>query len=393
MIITAHTIKKNALFNLKILNQPRGYENYLRIGILKDDLILLNILNKGIFHIEKSEVDNIVNKWVAINYEKIIDYTYIWILLTIIIIMGIFFLYRQYLLKHTNKYLQKEVIKRTKELENSNIILEQNKNELYNLNKNLELKIKEEVEKNRLIQEKLFKTDKLASMGEMISNIAHQWRQPLSIISTVATGIKLQKELNSLKDEDLLQNMDLINKNAQYLSETINDFKNFIKDDRKLQIYNLSNTINNFIHIVDSSIKSSNILIILNLDNTIEIKGYPNELIQCLINIFNNSKDAYEETKQEKPIFIIETLKEENFVIIKLRDNAGGIPENIISKIYDPYFTTKHKSQGTGLGLHMTYKLINEGIHGKIDAYNIEYVIENKNYKGAEFKIVVENIE
>ena len=390
LIITAYTIKEKGLFNLKILHQPKNYENFLRIGVIKDEEILVGILNKAIEQITSDEIQTIVNKWVSIKYQKAADYTYFWVFFALTSVLIFFFLYRQYLLKHANNHLQKEVIKRTRQLESSNESLKQKRDELHNLNKNLELKIKEEVEKNRLIQEKLFKADKLASMGEMISNIAHQWRQPLSVISTLATGVKLQKEFDTLSDKELILNMDLINKNAQYLSETINDFKNFIKGDRNLQNYNLSSTITNFIHLVESSIKNSNIRMFFDLDDDIFINGYPNELIQCFINIFNNSKDAYEETNQKNPLFFMETKKQNNQVIIKIKDNAQGIPQNIISKIYEPYFTTKHKSQGTGLGLHMTYKLITDGINGKIDAKNVSFEFEDKMEKGVEFKIVID---
>ncbi|MDX9900895.1 MAG: transporter substrate-binding domain-containing protein [Aliarcobacter sp.] len=387
MIISAFNIKEKGFFNLKILNQPENYENHLRIGVIKDEPVLKDILNKAIVTLTKEEIQNIINKWVAIKYEKVEDYTYLWISITFIIILLVFFLYRQYLLKHNNNFLQNEVLKRTQQLETSNQILKEKKNELNKLNSSLEEKVKDEVEKNKIFQEKLFKADKLASMGEMISNIAHQWRQPLSIISTVATGIKIQKEFGTLKDEELVQNMDLINKNAQYLSETINDFRNFIKGDGKIKNYDLSTTINNFIHIIESTIKTDNINIILNLEKNIKIDGYPNELIQCLINIFNNSKDAFKEIKQENPLIFISTSLQNDNLTIRIKDNAGGIPQNIISKIYDPYFTTKHKSQGTGLGLHMTYKLIDEGMHGKIEAQNVEFEYENKIYKGAEFII------
>ncbi|MDD4330587.1 MAG: transporter substrate-binding domain-containing protein [Aliarcobacter sp.] len=387
MIISAFNIKEKGFFNLKILNQPENYENHLRIGVIKDEPVLKDILNKAIVTLTKEEIQNIINKWVAIKYEKVEDYTYLWISITFIIILLVFFLYRQYLLKHNNNFLQNEVLKRTQQLETSNQILKEKKNELNKLNSSLEEKVKDEVEKNKIFQEKLFKADKLASMGEMISNIAHQWRQPLSIISTVATGIKIQKEFGTLKDEELVQNMDLINKNAQYLSETINDFRNFIKGDGKIKNYDLSTTINNFIHIIESTIKTDNINIILNLEKDIKIDGYPNELIQCLINIFNNSKDAFKEIKQENPLIFISTSLQNDNLTIRIKDNAGGIPQNIISKIYDPYFTTKHKSQGTGLGLHMTYKLIDEGMHGKIEAQNVEFEYENKIYKGAEFII------
>ena len=389
MIISAYTIKEKGFFNLKILNQPENYENHLRIGIRKDEPILRDILNKAINNLTEDDIQRITNKWVSVKYEKIEDYTYLWTITAILLVVLIFFLYRQYLLKHTNNFLQNEVLKRTHQLEKSNQVLKQKKDELDKLNSSLEIRINDEVEKNKLFQEKLFKADKLASMGEMMSNIAHQWRQPLSMISTVATGIKIQKEFGTLKDEELIQNMDLINKNAQYLSETINDFRNFIKGDRKITTYNLSATINNFLHIVESSIKKENLNVILNLDNNIKIDGYPNELMQCLINIFNNAKDAIEETKQTKPLIFITTSCENNIVKISIKDNAGGIPENIMSKIYDPYFTTKHKSQGTGLGLHMTYKLIDEGMHGKIEAHNVSFEYENELYKGAEFTITL----
>ena len=387
MIISAYTIKEKGLFNLKIINQPKNYENYLKMGIIKEEPILRDILNKAIITLTKDDIQNIVNKWISIKYEKVEDYTYLWLLISFIIILLIFFLYRQYLLKHNNNFLQNEILKRTHQLEKSNQILKEKKDELDKLNSSLEEKIKDEVEKNKLFQEKLFKADKLASMGEMMSNIAHQWRQPLSMISTVATGTKIQKEFGTLADEELVQNMDLINKNAQYLSETINDFRNFIKGDRKIKNYDLSTTINNFLHIIESTIKKDSINIILHLEKDIKIDGYPNELIQCLINIFNNAKDALEEIKQENPLIFISTALQNNIITISIKDNAGGIPQNIITKIYDPYFTTKHKSQGTGLGLHMTYKLIDEGMHGKIEAQNVEFEYENKIYKGAEFII------
>ena len=387
LIMSAYTIKENNFFNLKILNQLENYQNHFKIGIQKDDLELRNILNKAIQSITQEEITNIVNKWVAIKYEKDIDYTYLFIFLSLILVVIAFLSYRQYLLNHTNNYLQTEVKKRTAQVENSNLILNQKKDELHYLNKNLEIKVKDEIEKNRIIQERLYKADKLASMGEMISNIAHQWRQPLSVISTIATGTKLQKEVNSLKDEDLIENMDLINKNTQYLSKTIDDFRNFINDNRTIQFYSLSETISNFTNIIYSSIKDKNIKLILDLDNNIVVEGNPNQLIQCLINIFNNSKDALQEKNPDESLFFISSQKEDNKIILKIRDNAGGIPENILSKIYEPYFTTKHQSQGTGLGLHMTYRLITESMCGKIDASNIEFNYNQKIYKGAEFKI------
>ena len=226
---------------------------------------------------------------------------------------------------------------------------------------------------------------KLASMGEMIGNIAHQWRQPLSAIATASTGMQLQKEFDKLDDEEFYRTCDIINDNAQYLSQTIDDFRNFIKKDSIRKKINLSDSINKCLSLVSGTIKSSDINIILELDNNIEISGYPNELIQCYMNIFNNAKDALID-KKEKYIFIKSYIKNHH-AIISIKDNAGGIPKDIINKIFEPYFTTKHKFQGTGLGLNMTYNLIVDGMKGTINVANKNFNYKDKNFVGAEFLI------
>ena len=239
--------------------------------------------------------------------------------------------------------------------------------------------------KNR--EKALFKSEKMASMGEMIGNIAHQWRQPLSVISSASTGIKLEKEFDLLTDDDLIKKCDLINSNAQYLSKTIDDFKNFIKGDRTKELFNLSSDINSFLHLVESSIKNHNINVTLDLSDDIEIYGYENELSQCLINIFNNAKDILNEKQTKEKLIFISTSQKDNTAIIKIKDNGGGIAEDILPKIFEPYFTTKHKTQGTGLGLHMTYNLIVDGMKGSIEANNKEFEYNGKKYLGAEMII------
>ena len=226
---------------------------------------------------------------------------------------------------------------------------------------------------------------KLASMGEMIGNIAHQWRQPLSAISTASTGMRIKKEFEKLDDNEFFNTCDIINDNAQYLSQTIDDFRNFIKKDSLRKKVNLSDSINKCLSLVSGTIKSSDITIVLELDNEIEIYGYPNELIQCYMNIFNNAKDALYD-KKEKFIFIKSYLKNHQ-AIISIKDSAGGIPKDIITKIFEPYFTTKHKSQGTGLGLNMTYNLIVDGMKGTINVTNKNFNYKEKNFTGAEFLI------
>jgi len=228
---------------------------------------------------------------------------------------------------------------------------------------------------------------KLASMGEMIGNIAHQWRQPLSVISTASTGMQMKKEFGILADEEFYKTCDAINENVQYLSQTIDDFKNFIKNDSVEQYFQLNDNIEKFLSLVSGSIKECDIKLVLDLDKKIKLNGFPNELIQCYMNIFNNAKDALMNQK-EKLIFIKTYIKDDK-VIISMKDNAGGIPKNIISKIFEPYFTTKHKYQGTGLGLHMTYNLIVDGMKGTIKVMNSHFNYENNQCKGAEFIITL----
>jgi signal transduction histidine kinase len=279
-----------------------------------------------------------------------------------------------------------------------NIVKLQFKNDIYyftinvlNMNINNEILINmQNITELKEKEQLLYEQSKMASLGEMIGNISHQWRQPLSVISTAATGMMFKKEFSILSDEDFKNNCTSINTNAQYLSKTIDDFKNFIQGDSKQIEFNIKDEINEFVNIVDSTIKKHQIQVIINsMDDTI-IMGYPSELIQCFINIFNNAKDALVENNEveNRYVFINQEIKE-NKVIIEFKDNAKGINNEIINNIFEPYFTTKHKSQGTGLGLHMTYNLIVNAMKGTITVKNVEYRYEEKIFKGACFRICI----
>jgi len=247
---------------------------------------------------------------------------------------------------------------------------------------------KEKLNNEVKIQERII-TDQAhhVSMGEMIGNIAHQWRQPLSVISTASTGLLVQKEMDILTDEIFENSCNAINENAQYLSNTIDDFRNFIKSDRIKKPFKLCVVIDSFLKLLDGIVKNHDIHIVLDLQKDIEISGFENELIQCLINIFNNAKDAMLENNIEKKYFFVSNFIYDNTVVILLKDNAKGIPQSILTKIFDPYFTTKHKSNGTGLGLHMTYNMITGGMDGDIKVKNTNYVYKDEDLTGAEFTI------
>jgi PAS domain S-box-containing protein len=232
---------------------------------------------------------------------------------------------------------------------------------------------------------------KLVSMGEMIGNIAHQWRQPLSVISTLATGIKFQKELGQeIDDKILIESMGNIDTQAQYLSKTIDDFKNFIKNDDEMAEFGVAKMFHSIITLVTPSYKDNYIQVITDIDTNARIVGYENELIQAFINILNNAKDALKNSQNEDDRFLFIDVKSvDSNVVINIKDTGGGIEEDIISRIFEPYFTTKHQSIGTGLGLSMTSKIIQERHGGKIIVNNVDLQYNDKSYKGACFIITL----
>jgi signal transduction histidine kinase len=230
---------------------------------------------------------------------------------------------------------------------------------------------------------------KMAAMGEMIGNIAHQWRQPLSSISTSATGMKLQKELNILEDKFLIEGLEQINNSVQYLSTTIDDFRNFYKPDKNKKEFKILETIDKVIKLVDLQFRSNGITIIRSGQN-VKINSFENELIQVLINILNNARDELiKKDKDYKKLIFIDVLKKQKNLLIQIKDNAGGIPKNIITRIFEPYFTTKNQSQGTGIGLYMSREIINKSMNGEINTKNVTFEYEGKSYEGALFEIII----
>jgi len=233
----------------------------------------------------------------------------------------------------------------------------------------------------------LFQQSKMAAMGEMLENIAHQWRQPLSVITTCASGIKMQKEYNLLTDENLINSVDNIMESAEHLSQTVDDFRNFYKDDKVKAKFKIINAINKSIQLVQSKYKSQNIQIITNTSD-LEVVGLKNELIQVIINILNNARDVFESIEIEEKIIIISVEKIDGNAVIKFCDNGGGVAQENLEKIFTQKFTTKSDADGTGIGLYMS-KLIIEKANGIIKVKNKEFIYEDKKYIGAEFTIIL----
>ena len=234
----------------------------------------------------------------------------------------------------------------------------------------------------------LFQQSKMASLGEMLENIAHQWRQPLCSITASASSVRIEKELSTLTDKSFEESLSSINDNAIYLSRTIDDFRNFFKPEKELVEFLVTDAIDNALNLVSSKLSGGKIeLKKLFLEDSFIYKGFKNEFIQVLINIFNNSIDALLlNTNKYKYIEIEEILHKDKY-ILKIKDNAGGIDNSIIHKVFEPYFTTKHKSQGTGIGLYMSLQIINDHMNGKLSVENSEINVNKEFYKGCCFSI------
>ena len=235
---------------------------------------------------------------------------------------------------------------------------------------NRNIKLTEEKNSERL----LLQQSKVAAVGEMLGNISHQWRQPLSVISVEATGLKLSLEYDKeINKEDIIKSMEHINNQAQYLSKTVDDFRNFFRGDiNDIHEFNIKDLFDKLENLTKDSLINNHIKYKFEIDDC-KISGNENLLIQALINIFNNAKDALVEkpNQYEDRLFFIFVKKDKNSLQIKIRDNAGGIKDSIIDKIFDPYFTTKHKFQGTGLGLFVCSQIVIEHFHGNITCENI----------------------
>ncbi len=234
----------------------------------------------------------------------------------------------------------------------------------------------------------LVQQTKMASMGEMIGNIAHQWRQPLNIISTTATGLKLQIEFGEFKEEEAIKELDVLNDTVQHLSKTIDDFRNFFKSEKERKPFNVEQSIKKNLKLLEGMCKIYNIEVVFERIETFSIQNYENEFIQAILNIFYNAKDALENKNYNKYIFM-NIYQENQHAIITIKDNGGGIKEEVIGKIFEPYFTTKYKSNGTGIGLYMTHQIIQDHMEGKIEVENQTFVYDNHQYTGAIFTITL----
>lgn len=316
---------------------------------------------------EKRDTDNIFKLVTIFSFISIFFVVFFTIILSLFITFHFRKLY----------YLQEKIVeKKTKELKE--------------LNNNLEQKIKLEVAKNRKKDIIMFQQARFASLGEMLNNIAHQWRQPLGSITMIIQSFQTKMRVNKLSPEFVEQKVKDALLLAQNMSNTLDDFKNFFSPNRSKNSFFIKDCVEHSIELSKYFLNKENIKIDLIVKKDKQITTFYNELSHTLLNIISNSKDALVSSvnKNDRIIKIIVNSKK-NFLFINIIDNGGGVPDDILPKIFEPYYTTKYKSAGTGIGLYMSKQIIEKHLNGEISCKNIKLEVNKKVFKGASFTITI----
>lgn len=246
------------------------------------------------------------------------------------------------------------------------------KNVMNQMIDSLENEIQKEI-KQRTNQEKLMmQQSKLAAMGEMIGNIAHQWRQPISEINAVLMELEIITRYDKLQKEHLLDSIKICNKITEHMSTTISDFQNFFKPTKKKEDFSVLTACKKALEIVNASLANNKIRFTFDIQEDNIINGYSNEFSHAILNIISNAKDALVLRKIKDPEIKISIKVGKTYTVIKIVDNAGGIKLKDIDTIFEPYFTTKYAKQGTGIGLYMTKMIIENNMEGFVNVKNVK---------------------
>lgn len=268
--------------------------------------------------------------------------------------------------KKLHKLLEEKVKSKTKQL--------------VKLNNSLGERVLQEVKNNRKKDIIMFQQARLASLGEMLNNIAHQWRQPLGSITMIIQSFQTKRQLGKLTDEFIDEKVKDALFLAQNMSNTLDDFKNFFSPDKTKEIFSIKDCIEHSFELSKYALEKAGIKVILIIKQDIKINSYYNELSHVFLNLINNSKDALcsNVNKNDRIIKVIVKQYKSN-MLINFIDNGGGVPEEIIHKIFEPYYTTKYKSAGTGIGLYMSKQIIEKHMYGSIYQKNIRHKIDKIN--------------
>lgn len=269
----------------------------------------------------------------------------------------------------------KDVIKKYKKQ------VQYREDELQALNDNLFMKVECGIQQAKQKDKKILEQAKLARIGSMISMIAHQWRQPLSQLSGILMELETATRFKKVDDSYILNAIDKSDKMIEFMSNTIDDFRNFYKPDKIKEEFLVSTACSKSINIIDATLENLGINLIFNVENDKKIFGYPTEFSQVILNIISNAKDVLMEKEIKNPKIQIDINSKGILSIITIKDNAGGINEENKELLFDPYYSTKDSSKGTGLGLYISKLIIERNMGGELSVFN--------DNEGAVFKIVV----
>lgn len=255
--------------------------------------------------------------------------------------------------------------------------------QLEHLNRHLAERVREETEKNRAKDQQLQLRSRQAAMGEMIDNIAHQWRQPLNNLGLIVQGMQKRFSDGSLTTERMQEQAKIGMSLIRYMSQTINDFTNFFRDDKTIAHFKVKDVVATALSFMETSLKRNAITVKADISEDIRIKGYRNEYTQVVVNILNNARDIFVERGVRTRVITMSAFKENRASVLTIADNGGGIPDELMDRIFLPYFTTKRQNKGTGIGLYMSQMIIENNMNGKLSVHN--------NGEGAEFRIEVQD--
>jgi len=328
------------------------------------------IIGTGVYFNEiESAIENKKDKFQS-RIETYTDYIVILILVLLFIIITLSFLFSKTIKNILNRY--KNIVK-------------DKENKLLDLNRNLEHKIEKEINKRRKNEQLLVQQSKMAQMGEMINSIAHQWRQPLNSLGLRIQDIQEAYEFDEIDEEYLKSFVGKSMNQIEFMSTTIDDFRNFFKPNKSKEKYKILDIINDVLSVLSFDLKYKHIQVNIDGEN-FEVNIFVNEFKQVLLNLINNAKDEIVREQSinrefEGEINITFECKNDKKTI-NIEDNAKGVPKDIIDRIFEPYFTTKEQGKGTGIGLYMSKMIIENNMQGRIYLKNSD--------KGAKFTIELE---
>ncbi|MFT5835822.1 MAG: signal transduction histidine kinase [Sulfurimonas sp.] len=355
--VASRAIQREEL-NLKI-SAKLPLNAALTVATRNDELLLHNIFQKAVNSITAEDHKRIQNKWLAMDVQRVIDYTLLYKVVLGSVIFILFILYWYQKLQKAHKSTQNALQQ-----------LNETKNKLAQLNNSLEERVEIEVEKNKQHQKMMILQSRHAQMGEILSMIAHQWRHPLNNLSLIIQNSIFKYGVNKL-DDDAISKLDIDSSTQiRQMSNTIKEFRSFFQPDNISVKYDINRSIVDALSIVKPMLDAENIDINIETQDNILVVGFPTELGQAIVNILTNSMDALVERNVIKKSIKLSLILICNEVVINIADNGGGVPLEIVDKIFDPYFSTKMDKNGTGLGLYMTKIIVEDHMNGKLSVSN-----------------------